>query len=35
MWVQLGRHADGKKNLFKVALREKGEESYDIAWIPI
>ena len=27
MWLQLGGHADGEKNLFKVALREAEEES--------
>ena len=27
MWLQLGGHADGEMNLFKVALREAREES--------
>ena len=27
MWLQLGGHADGEKNLFKVALKEAKEES--------
>ena len=27
MWLQLGGHADGEQNLFKVALREAEEES--------